>query len=172
LSGRIVDTNVWVVASGDSSASEECLETCFDWLLAFRDSGDDLVVDRASFGNEPVPGVSVLKELRGNLKGGSFIRDLFNRVFMAEYRFDLIDIEYDQSGALLPQHIELHGFEPADRKWVALHLAHDHHPSIHNAYDGDWIKHEEDLERAGVAVTQLCEMELRRRVAARQGDRP
>jgi hypothetical protein len=147
------------------------LETCFDWILAFRDSGDALVVDRASFGNEPVPGASVLTELRGNLKGGSFLRDLFNRVFMAGHRFDWIDIEYDQSGAILPEEIELPGFEPADRKWVALHLAHDDHPPIHNAYDGDWIKHEDDLKRARVAVTHLCEMELRRRVAARRRDR-
>ena len=172
MSERIVDTNVWVVASGDSSASEDCLANCFEWLLGFRESGDDLVVDTASFGSDQVPGNSVLTELRGNLKGGSFIRDLFNRVFMADFRFELIELEYDDSGAVLPNDVLLPGFEPADRKWVALHLAHDDHPPIHNAYDGDWIKHEEDLERAGVGITHLCEMELRRRVAARLGDQP
>lgn len=167
-----MDTNVWVVASGESSASEDCLENCFEWLLGFRNSGDDLVVDRASFRSEAVPGNSVLKELRGNLKGGSFGRDLFETAFMTDFRFEIIDLEYDDSGAVLPQDVELPGFEPADHKWVALHLTHDDHPPIHNAFDGDWIKHEEDLHRAGVAVRHLCEVELRRLVAEREGDRP
>jgi hypothetical protein len=171
LSGRIADTNVWIVASGDSSASHDCLENCFNWLLDFRESDDPLVIDLASLLSDPVPGNSVLSELRGNLKGGSFGRDLFDKVFMANYRLDPVDIEYDESGARLPDDIELPGFEPADRKWIALHMAHPDRPPIHNAYDGDWIKHEDDLQQVGIAVTQLCEAELRERVAAREGGR-
>jgi len=172
LNGRIVDTNVWVVASGDSSASEDCLENCLDWLLDFRESNDPLVIDFASLTSDPVPGNSVLSELRGNLEGGSFGRDLFDKVFMAGHRFDPVEIEYNESGARLPADIELPGFEPADRKWVALHIAHQDRPPIHNAYDGDWIKHAADLQRAGIAVRQLCEAELRERVAARKDGRP
>jgi hypothetical protein len=166
-----VDTNVWVVASGDSSASEDCLESCFNWLLDFRESAEPLVIDLASLTSDPVAGNSVLSELRGNLKDGSFGRDLFNQIFMANHRFDPVEIEYDESGARLPADIELPGFEPADRKWVALHMAHPDRPPIHNAYDGDWIKHEQDLQKAGIGVTQLCEAELRERVAAREGRR-
>ena len=171
MSGRIVDTNVWVVASGDSSASEDCLERCFNWLLDFRESNDPLVIDFASITNDPVPGNSVLSELRGNLEGGSFGRDLLDKVFMAGFRFYPVEIEYDESGARLPADIELPGFEPADRKWVALHMAHPDRPPIHNAYDGDWIKHEQDLQKADIAVTQLCEAELRKRVKARKDGR-
>lgn len=172
MSGRIVDTNVWVVASGDSSANEDCQENCLDWLLDFRESNDPLVIDLASLTSDPVPGNSVLSELRGNLKDGSFGKDLLNQIFMANYRFDPVEIEYDGSGARLPAEIDLPGFEPADRKWVALHIAHPDRPPIHNAYDGDWIKHEKDLQKAGIAVTQLCEAELRKRVKDREDGRP
>ena len=55
-----MDTNVWIVASGDSSASEDCLESCFNWLLDFRKSDDPLVIDLASLKNDLVPGNSVL----------------------------------------------------------------------------------------------------------------
>ena len=103
MSGRIVDTNVWVVASGDSSASEDCLESCLNWLLDFRESDDPLVIDSASLKSDPVPDDTVLNELRGNLKGGSFGRDLFDKVFMANFRFDPVEIEYDVSGARLPE---------------------------------------------------------------------
>lgn len=166
-----MDTNVWIVASGDSSASEDCLESCLNWLVDFRDSGDALVIDFASLKNDGVPGSSVLTELRGNLKGGSFGRDLFDKVFLANHRFDTVEIEYDDSGARLPADIQLPGFEPADRKWVALHIAHSDRPPIHNAYDGDWIKHEDNLQQAGIVVAHLCETELRNRVAAREGHR-
>ncbi len=164
---QIVDTNVWVVASGLSWPGEVCVQTCLDWLEAFKESRNSLVADTASFENEPVPGEAVLCEMRGNLKEGTYGHDFLNRHIMANFLFDLIEIEYDENGAKLPVNIHLPGFEPADRKWVALHLEHPEHPPVHNASDGDWIKSEEDLSKAGIAVNQLCEAELRQRVAER-----
>jgi len=82
---RIVDTNVWVVAEGDSWPSETCVQTCLDWLKGFKESGERLVVDEASFGNEPVPGETVYKELRRCLSGGSYVHDLFNQHFMKDF---------------------------------------------------------------------------------------
>jgi hypothetical protein len=169
MTSRIVDTNVWLAASGSDAAGAECQQTCFEWMKAFRKSGANLVVDRASFLPEAVPGTSVLQELRQNLAPGAFARTLLNDHFMRGYLFDLVELEYDGEGAMLPESIELPGFEPADRKWVALHLGHDRQPPIHNACDGDWIKHEADLESAGIRVVQLCEAELRARVGAREG---
>ncbi|MCP4109122.1 MAG: hypothetical protein GY749_26930 [Desulfobacteraceae bacterium] len=168
MSSRIIDTNVWVVASGLSWPSEVCVQTCLDWLEEFKESGQSLVVDTASFENESVFGGTVISEMRGNLKEGTYGYDFLNQHLMAHFLFDLTEIRYDKNGARLPTDIHLPGFEPADRKWVALHLEHLQHPPVHNASDGDWIKFEENLCEAGIAVNQLCEVELRQRVADRE----
>jgi hypothetical protein len=171
MTGRIVDTNVWIVASGggeDCWMSEDCVESCLQWMSEFRDSKEPLIVDASSFGEGNVPGTTVIKELRNNLTQGSFGHDLLNRHFMQDFLFELIEIEYDSEGANLPHHLQLPGFEPADRKWVALHINHPARPPIHNAADGDWIKQKSHLKTAGIVVVNLCEAELKKRVLDRE----
>jgi hypothetical protein len=162
-----VDTNVWIAASMRSSASVECAGTCLQWLTDFRETQDHLIVDQASFASARVAGNTVLQEIRQNLRPGDFGLDLLNRHFLARCLFAIVPIEYDDSGAVLPEGVSIPGIEPADRKWVALNLAHPDRPPIHNACDGDWIKTEADLTAAGVEVVHLCEKELRQQVLQR-----
>jgi len=168
MSGRIIDTNVWIAASDKSTCSPECMERCIDFLKEFVASSEKLVWDEASFDthNNP-PGNSAYKELKDNLYQGDYAFDLFNSHFMNHYLFDLIELSYNEEGAVLDGGIEInqveldgivHPFEPADRKWIALHLKHSEHPVIYNATDGDWHKARQDLQKHGIVVKELvCE---------------
>jgi hypothetical protein len=165
VSGRIIDTNVWVAASGKSSCSLECMERCIDFLNEFVASKEKLVWDEASFDthNNP-PGDSAYKELKDNLCPGDFAFDLFNNHIMNNFQFDLIELSYDEAGAVLEGGIVInqvesdgtvHPFEPDDRKWIALHLKHPEHPVIYNATDSDWHKARGDLQKNGIAVIEF-----------------
>jgi hypothetical protein len=46
---------------------------------------------------------------------------------------------------------------------VAVALAHEARPPIHNVSDTDWLDDEEMLAACGVQVIHHCESELRRR---------
>ena len=165
MSGRIIDTNVWIAASGNSNCSVESMESCMDFLNEFVASKENLVWDEVSFDthNNP-PGNSAYKEFKNNLQQGDFAFDLFNRHFMNYHLFDLIELSYDETGAVLDGGIEInqvesngriYPFEPADRKWIALHLKHPEHPTIYNTTDSDWYKARRDLQKYGIDVKQV-----------------
>jgi hypothetical protein len=50
----------------------------------------------------------------------------------------------------------LAGFDPADRKWVAVARSSQHQPPILNAVDSDWWNHRAALITHGVHVDCLC----------------
>ena len=159
----IIDTNVWVVASGGhEGAFGDCVMACIELLSGLREQGAALVMDESSFLGE-CPGNSVLRELKDNLREGGYGHDLFwNHVFHNGC-FTPVRIDHDDEGAALPMVIlqreqdgSTNSFEPSDRKWIALQLAHPLHPEIHNAVDGDWEKARQDLATYGIRVKQLC----------------
>lgn len=47
-------------------------------------------------------------------------------------------------------------FDPSDKKFVALSLAHPDQPAILNATDTDWWHFRDELAAAGVVVEFLC----------------
>ncbi len=168
MSDRIIDTNIWIAASGKSSCSVECMEHCIDFLNEFIATKDDLVWDKASFDTENnPPGDSAYKELKDNLCPGDFAFDLFNNHIMNDFRFNLIELAYNEAGAIVDGGIEInqvepegavYPFEPDDCKWIALHLRHPEHPAIYNATDSDWYKARQDLQKYGIVVRELdCE---------------
>lgn len=58
--------------------------------------------------------------------------------------------------AEFPQSASLAGFDPSDRKFVAVALAHPHRPAIANAVDSDWRNYESVLAEHGIKVEFLC----------------
>ncbi len=164
MSEFIIDTNVWAVASGKyPQSTPECHEACLEILKSLREVGASLVMDEASFMSNP-PGNSVLEELKNNLVEGDYGHDLFWRELYTRWGIDLIELDYDSSGAILPNGIVItqqdNGascpFEPNDRKWIALHLKHPNNPMIHNAVDSDWEKARCDLTCNNIKIRQLC----------------
>ncbi len=47
-------------------------------------------------------------------------------------------------------------FDPSDRKFVAVALAHSEHPPILNAVDTDWRDYQQHLTKYGVQIEFLC----------------
>ena len=169
MSKFIIDTNVWVVASGKAPQSTpECVEACLEILRSLQQAGASLVVDEASFMSNP-PGNSVLEEFKNNLDEGDYGYDLFWRKLFprwgVDWEVDLVELLYDVSGAILPNGITITQqhpdggsgpFEPNDRKWIALQLIHPNHPVINNATDSDWEKARQDLTTNNIKIKQLC----------------
>lgn len=160
MSEYIVDTNVWVAASGNASCSAECMLNCLDFLEALKQTSASIVMDLDS---QP-PGNSVLQELIKNLNEGDYSYDLFWRHFYAHGLICHVKLNYDEEGASLPEGLTINQkdfngsvlpFEPNDRKWIALYLKHPVNP-IYNATDSDWEKAREDLTRHGIKIHQLC----------------
>lgn len=64
-----------------------------------------------------------------------------------------------------PRDPDLAGFDPSDRKYVAVALASGLNPVIVNSTDTDWWHHQQALAKHGVRLEFLCPhlMELRNR---------
>lgn len=60
------------------------------------------------------------------------------------------------SYAEFPDCESLAGFDPSDRKFVAVALTSRHNPVVLNAVDSDWRDYQDELEAAGVRIEQLC----------------
>ncbi|ETT49758.1 hypothetical protein C162_12768 [Paenibacillus sp. FSL R7-269] len=163
MNNYIIDTNVWMVASEEGDFSAETMDICRQFLQSIKqNSAAKVVMDQASFDTN-VPGNSVYYELKRNLVEGSYAHDLFNKYILNEFRFELIELNYDSEGAVIPGGIQIFQrfagggvvpFEPNDRKWIALYLNCPSNP-IFNACDSDWENAREDLIANKIRVHQL-----------------
>ncbi len=153
----IVDTNVLVVANGRDTpqASSECVKNCITQLRAIQNHQFILVLDNrfliikeyrknASDSGQPGLGDKFLKWLLINLANPRCCQQV-PITPMGENNFQ----EF-------PQDESLSGFDPSDRKFVAVSLAHPEHPPICNAVDSDWRNFKEPLAKFGVRVDFLC----------------
>ena len=158
----IVDTNVAVVANGQSpQASSSCIDTCINRLEGIVRGEEKLVLDN---------GWIILGEYLRNLRstgepgaGDSFLRwILMNK----DDRCDLIHItpvagsenEFEE----FPDDPALAGFDPDDRKFIAVACAHPERPPILQAVDSQWWDFHDTLRRNGVTVEFICETDIQR----------
>jgi hypothetical protein len=61
-----------------------------------------------------------------------------------------------------PTDPRLSKFDPSDRKFVAVAVAHPEHPPILNALDTDLWIHKDALETNGITVEFLCPYDIQR----------
>lgn len=155
----IIDTNVAVVANQcQSHATPACALACIE-RLSLIEREQILVLDDRWF---------ILHEYMQMLHstGQPGVGDRFLRWVLTNranpQRCELVSITpkgsgYDTSDFVeFPEIPELQKFDPADKKFVAVALAHSDHPPILNAVDTDWEMFREPLERIGVRVEFLC----------------
>ena len=160
----IVDTNVAVVANGQEEspqASPNCVDTCINRLEGIVRGEEKLVLDN---------GWIILGEYLRNLRstgepgaGDSFLRwILMNK----DDRCDLVPItpvdgsenEFEE----FPDDLALDGFDPDDRKFIAVALAHSEKPPILQAVDSQWWAFRDILWENGVTVAFICEKDIQR----------
>ena len=160
----IVDTNVAVVANGQEEspqASPNCVDTCINRLEGIVRGEEKLVLDN---------GWIILGEYLRNLRstgepgaGDSFLRwILMNK----DNRCDLVPItpvdgserEFEE----FPPDPALNGFDPDDRKFIAVAVAHTEKPPILQAVDSKWWDFRDAFRRNGVTVEFICEDDIQR----------
>lgn len=147
----VVDTNVAVVANGGHpEASPDCVRRCIRQLGDVRRGGRVAIDD----------GWRILGEYRRNLSesgqpgvGDRFLKWLLqnhaNRQRCAKVILTPVD-EAAQEYAEFPSSPALAGFDPSDRKFVAVANAHPAKPPILQAVDSKWRAFEGHLAAMGV----------------------
>ncbi len=159
----VVDTNVAVVANkGAPQASSNCVRTCARKLRQITHGNVKLVLDDRWM---------ILREYLQNLRSkGDGVGDRFlawslrNRTNPEQC--ELVSItpvaNLENEFEEFPKDPELENFDPADRKFVAVALAHPEKPPILEAVDKQWWQLRDALHRNGVTVEFICEADIQR----------
>ena len=157
----VADTNVAVVANALSEqASEDCVETCAERLEEIMRDEVKLVLD---------DDWQILGEYTQNLHStGTDVGDRFLlwvlRNWRNPQRCDLVHItpvdgsenEFEE----FPDDPALVGFDPDDRKFIAVAIAHPEKPSILQAVDSQWWDFRDAFRRNGIIVEFICEEDI------------
>ena len=157
----VVDTNVVVVANGRSEqASSDCVETCGERLEEIMRGEKTLVLDNRWI---------ILREYMQNLRSnGADVGDRFLGWILVnkDDRCDLVSItpvdgsenEFEE----FPNDLALDGFDPDDRKFIAVACAHPEKPPILQAVDSQWRDFRDAFRRNGIIVEFICEADIQR----------
>lgn len=159
----VVDTNVPLVANGQADqASEDCVEACIDRLMQITEGDVKLVLDDQR---------RIIEEYRNKLNPGSFpgVGDAFLKWVEINWanlqRCDLVSITpiegSEEDFREFPTDAALDGFDPDDRKFIAVALAHSEKPPILQAVDSEWWNFREALRQNGVTIDFICEDDIR-----------
>lgn len=157
MKAYVVDTNVAIVANGDSeNVPAQCQLRCVERLTQIVDRGlvvidslgDILVEYRRHLSQSGQPGV-----------GDAFFRHVFLNQANPR-KCESVEIrrhpENPEDFLEFPNDNELTNFDFADRKFVAVTLASQRRPRIQNAVDSDWWHACTALQRHGVHIDFIC----------------
>lgn len=152
----VIDTNVMIVANGKESpqASENCILACVHYLQSARQTTLIVIDDQWH----------ILSEYKNKISttGQPGVGDAFFKWILTNLanpnRCCQVHITPLPDGNFLefPNDPALADFDPSDRKFVAVAIAHSGKPSIYNAVDSDWLPVKEELARRGVIIEFLC----------------
>ena len=158
LGDHVLDTNVLLVASASDPASpfkdsehvppaEQ--RVVLQWLNAFyKDSSRQLVLDEQQ---------TLIREYRKKLTKNDFgYKVILEKWQTARARVHSIELDEAQD-ARLPEPLQKHVKDRADRKFVAVALKDKGRSTIVNACDTDWYDCEEALLQEGIVLTQLID---------------
>jgi hypothetical protein len=164
----VVDTNVLLVANGGSSYSSSCTLACVRQLVEIQTSGC-VVLDydyeilneyakKQSSKGQPGLGFQFWKWLL-NTKSGSE-HCTFVKITKAAAK------GYEE----FPDHKGLTAFDPSDRKFVAVAVAHGAWPPIMQASDSKWVGWKVPLAESGITVEFLCPIEIEAKFRKKMGN--
>ncbi len=156
----VVDTNVGIAANGRNcpQANRQCRQTCIaklrecvDILKGHRqgvivvDQGGEIFQEYKQLNFSGQPGT-----------GDMFFRELYQYLGSPTCAQVNIHPNFSRGYDEFPDDPELDNFDPSDRKFVAVALAHPASPVILNATDSDWAHFENILKSHGINIKQLC----------------
>jgi hypothetical protein len=156
----IIDTNVPLIAQGNSVFSADCEANCADFMDEVIAGRKTIVLDSAWH---------ILGEYENNIstKGPIsylkiYLKWLFNNMANPQ-RVKLVNIHPDKDKVFeeVPQCISEIGFDKSDLKFVAVSVANRNLAPIVEAADSKWIGWEPALISEGISVAFLCRQELK-----------
>lgn len=157
----VVDTNVLLVANEQhEDVSPEGIIACVQRLEQLRKSGcvvlDDGYEILREYGQKTKPNT-------GNRVGDAFLKWLLQNTVNPQYVAQVhIEKHVERGYVEFPDDAELHDFDLADRKFVAVASAHSKHPPILQGTDAKWLNWSERLEVHGIKVEFLCRADVER----------
>jgi hypothetical protein len=161
LETEIIDTNVVLVANGQHpDVSPGCIAESALRLQKIMQKGrfavDDAFRILSEYQNKTQPKT-------GNRPGDAFVKWTLRNNFNTQ-RCDQISIrDHPERGfESFPDDQDLRQFDPSDRKFVAVAVAHPNHPPIIQAADSKWITWAPILKRYGIEVEFICEDDIKR----------
>lgn len=157
----IVDTNVILIANRQhQDVSPQCVANCTIALQTLMQKGRLAIDDRfrilKEYQNKTQPN-------KGKGPGDTFVKWAL-RNNANPIRCDRISIvEHVVRGFVsFPDDAALVSFDPPDRKFVAVSVAHSEHPPILQAADSKWLAWAPVLKIHGVRVEFLCKEDIER----------
>lgn len=157
----VVDTNVLLVANEQhEDVSPEGIIACVERLERLRKSGcvvlDDGYEILREYGQKTKPNT-------GNRVGDAFLKWLLQNTGNPRYVAQVhIERHAERGYEEFPDDTELHEFDHADRKFVAVAVAHPNSPSILQGSDAKWLNWSERLASHGIKVEFLCRADVER----------
>lgn len=152
----VVDVNVPIVANGDVTpqADDKCKLEAVEKLDSLMQSGIVVIDDLDEVLKLYTSNSKLVKKSQPNT-GFAFLKWILER--QADSNFvHRVPLEKNGSGEYVVFPSELKKFDPADRIYVALALAHPKRATILNAIDSDYSENAIGLKKAGVIVNELC----------------
>jgi hypothetical protein len=156
----VVDTNVPLTANGAATASAACMRACVDSLIELMSDRRRIAVD---------DGWRIIREYMNKLRpsGQPGLGDRFLKWVLTNrenpYRCEQVTIHprgNAEDFEEFPRVPGLEGFDPSDRKFVAVANAHPGRPPILQGVDSKWWGWREALATAGIPVSFLCPAEV------------
>lgn len=158
----IVDTNVAVVANGQSpQASPNCVDTCINRVERIIRGEERSVLD-----NRWIILSEYMRNLRSSGEPGAGDRFLLWLLRNKDAQCNLVSItpidgsenEFEE----FPDDPALDGFDPADRKFIAVACAHLERPPILQAVDSKWLDFDDAFRENGITVEFICQEDIQR----------
>lgn len=157
----IVDTNVILIANRQhQDMSPQCIDTCTIALQTLMQKGRIALDDRfqilLEYQHKTQPN-------KGKGAGDIFVKWVLQNNAKPT-RCDRVPIATHPKRGFesFPDDTELANFDPPDRKFVAVSVAHPLHPPILQAADSKWLAWAPALKRHGVQVDFLCMPDIER----------
>ncbi|MGO9776207.1 MAG: hypothetical protein ACLQGT_14485 [Terracidiphilus sp.] len=163
----VVDTNVLLVANGQhSGVSPGCVIACVEVLEHLRNQGCIVIDDGYEILNEYC---QKSKPNTGNRVGDAFLKWLFqNSRNSRRVAHAHIEKHTERGYTEFPNDVELHDFDHADRKFVAVAVAHPKHPPILQGTDSKWTEWSARLSTHRIKVKFLCPADVARFIERKQ----
>ena len=170
----IVDTNVIVIANDTDDKRKDCRDRCQDRLQQIIDQGEKVVIDdkRRILGEYEKNTHPNTRKGIGDLFVKRLLQNLGNpnictMVSITPLTGNGTDFEeFPDDNALI-------SFDPDDRKFIAVALAHKRGigqtPLILLAIDRGWLQFIDALANHGVSVELICEEDMQRPRQGRKG---